>query len=422
MIVQDEEECINRALDNIIELIDEIVIFDSGSTDRTLEIIEEYKANVPPIRVYHHPFEGNFAAQRNRCIEKATGDWILIMDADETFDDDTCNSLQRLCENEFFDLYAFTRRTRIGGYLHNLFNHDYHARLFRNNGKIKYVGNIHESLTGYERMQLCNLTINHDKKAEWQQKDNERVWDLGQTPPPGWRKVDDKWEYFRETPEKPHYLYPDKSVWDEDDPRVSMLFDEEQFRQWYNEAMSQEQKALPEGWIDFCPTERLVADEIKRKGGGALLDIGCGCGKFLTGMLHQGLISEGTGIDISDEMVTAATMTALNNNVIATIFRSSIESMPYDKKYDIVTCFESLEHIYALRDALLQIRKLLIPGGLFAGSVPWMKTCDSPTHLHYFSEESLTLLLQEYFGEVSVTKLDLTGMPEYHLIFHCVRS
>lgn len=217
----------------------------------------------------------------------------------------------------------------------------------------------------------------------------------------------------------PHYLYPDKSRWPLEDGRIALTgFDDEAFRQWYNDCMPIEQPPCPEGHVGLSPKEQMVVDEIaKAHKGGSLLDIGCGNGKFLVGCLNQGIVSEATGIDISDEMVKNAKITAQNNHVEVHVLRSSIENMPTNNQYDVVSAFDVLEHVYALHDALSRILLMVKINGLFCGSVPWLYTCDASTHLHYFTEESLDILLRNFFKEVVVTKMDLTGSPEYHLVF-----
>lgn len=426
MIVQDEEEVIARALDNIIDVIDEVIVFDSGSTDRTLEIIETY-SDRKPIKIFHHPLDGSFAAQRNRCIEQATCDWIFILDGDETCDADLLAALQegRLVDNEHFDLYCFGRRTRLEGRLTNLFNHDFHARLFRNNGKIHYRGKMHEGLAGFERMQLCHLTINHDKTFAMQKIDDQRNWDMGQVTPPGWHKVDGKWEHYADTPELPHYYYPDKSAWDVKDFRQSLTgFDAAKFRAWYNECMPGEQPPLPKGHIDWSPMESKIGEQItERYRGGSVLDMGCGNGKFICSLVARGITDKATGIDISDIMIEHARGTATNNEVEVEFIATPIEDLPTNRQFDVVVAFEVLEHIFALRDALNHIVKFVKPGGAFMGTVPWMYTCNSPTHLHYFTEKGLKdLLIGSLFKNVHVEKMDLTGEPEYHLIFWAERE
>lgn len=80
MIVKDEEHNLPRCLKSIAGIVDEIIVVDTGSSDRTVEIAESFGA-----KVYHHPWENNFSKHRNQSISYATKDWILIIDADEEF-------------------------------------------------------------------------------------------------------------------------------------------------------------------------------------------------------------------------------------------------------------------------------------------------------------------------------------------------
>ncbi|MGN9167468.1 glycosyltransferase [Paenibacillus jamilae] len=78
MIVKDEEVLLARCLDSVKGIADEIVIVDTGSTDRTKEIAKEYTE-----LVFDYEWSNDFAAARNESIRHATGKWILVMDADE---------------------------------------------------------------------------------------------------------------------------------------------------------------------------------------------------------------------------------------------------------------------------------------------------------------------------------------------------
>jgi tetratricopeptide (TPR) repeat protein len=78
MIVKDEEEVLDRCLQSIRDWVDEIIVVDTGSTDRTVDIARTYGANV-----YHQPWEGDFSKHRNYSLEQATCDWIFVIDADE---------------------------------------------------------------------------------------------------------------------------------------------------------------------------------------------------------------------------------------------------------------------------------------------------------------------------------------------------
>lgn len=192
MIVQDEEECLKRALDSIYDYVDEIIIIDGGSVDKTREIAVSYDK----VKLFDIPFPKNFATQKNNAIEKASGDWILFLDADEYYDSYTMAALSGLVTIEEYDAYAFSRKTFIDGRLLNLFDQDYQTRFFRSH--CRYEANeigISEKIVGYTNLQSCNLDIKHYKKEQWQQKDNELYWDMGHQPPAGWSKIDGKWTY-----------------------------------------------------------------------------------------------------------------------------------------------------------------------------------------------------------------------------------
>ena len=78
MMVKNEEHNLKRCLESVKNLVDEIIIVDTGSTDNTIAIAKEFGA-----KVYEHPWEDNFSKHRNQSIEYATGDWLFILDADE---------------------------------------------------------------------------------------------------------------------------------------------------------------------------------------------------------------------------------------------------------------------------------------------------------------------------------------------------
>jgi tetratricopeptide (TPR) repeat protein len=81
MIARDEETSIEKALDSVNEIVDEIIVVDTGSSDRTREIVEGFGG-----RVVEMAWEDDFSAARNRSLREANCDYILYMDADEYID------------------------------------------------------------------------------------------------------------------------------------------------------------------------------------------------------------------------------------------------------------------------------------------------------------------------------------------------
>ncbi|MBN1544765.1 glycosyltransferase [Candidatus Woesearchaeota archaeon] len=91
MIVKDEERFLRSCLDSVKEIADEMIIVDTGSTDRTKDI-----AAAAGARVFDFRWNNDFSAARNFSLKKATSNWILVMDADEVLDDIGRSEVTRL--------------------------------------------------------------------------------------------------------------------------------------------------------------------------------------------------------------------------------------------------------------------------------------------------------------------------------------
>ncbi|MDZ7373239.1 MAG: glycosyltransferase [candidate division KSB1 bacterium] len=105
MIVRNEEPWLARCLNSVRSAVDEIVVVDTGSTDRTAEIASRFGA-----RVFSEPWREDFAAARNVSLREATGDWILVLDADEVIPVKVLPKLRRAIEEPFADAYRMTTR------------------------------------------------------------------------------------------------------------------------------------------------------------------------------------------------------------------------------------------------------------------------------------------------------------------------
>ena len=98
-----EEKNIERCLASLVDVVDEIIVLDSFSTDRTEEICKQFK-----VKFFQHKFAG-YTKQKNRAIDYAENDYILSLDADEVLSDELQNSLQKVKEKAEFDAYDFNR-------------------------------------------------------------------------------------------------------------------------------------------------------------------------------------------------------------------------------------------------------------------------------------------------------------------------
>ncbi len=111
IITYNEEANIGRTLASVAPLVrdglGEIIVVDSGSTDRTLEIARQHGA-----KVFIEPWKG-YAAQKNSAIEKASGDWILSLDADEEVEPKLVQEIAEICQSPSPDL---TPQSSFGGW------------------------------------------------------------------------------------------------------------------------------------------------------------------------------------------------------------------------------------------------------------------------------------------------------------------
>ena len=91
MIVKNEERVLARCLDSVADLVDEIIIVDTGSTDATKEIAARYTE-----QIYDLVWQDDFAAARNFSFSKASMDYIYTHDAAEVLDDEIRQAFRKL--------------------------------------------------------------------------------------------------------------------------------------------------------------------------------------------------------------------------------------------------------------------------------------------------------------------------------------
>jgi tetratricopeptide (TPR) repeat protein len=142
MIVKDEEANLADCLRSAADVVDEIVVVDTGSTDRTRDIARGFGA-----RVHDFPWVDSFAAARNETLRHATGEWSLRLDADDRLDEDNRRRLR--------DLFAGLK-DEVAGYVVNYLSlaaggtgaatviED--VRLFRNHPAVRWQYRIHEQI------------------------------------------------------------------------------------------------------------------------------------------------------------------------------------------------------------------------------------------------------------------------------------
>jgi len=109
IITFNEESNIERCLNSIQSIADEIVVLDSFSTDRTKELCEQYG-----VRFSAHKFDGHIQ-QKNRALTLAKNEWVLSLDADEAPDEELLNNIKNVLKNPKAEAYYFNRLTNYLG-------------------------------------------------------------------------------------------------------------------------------------------------------------------------------------------------------------------------------------------------------------------------------------------------------------------
>jgi glycosyltransferase involved in cell wall biosynthesis len=139
MIVKNEEGSIERCLRSVRGVVDEIIVVDGYSKDRTVEICRKYTH-----KIFRHKWSGSFSAERNYSLSKATGKWILVLDGDEALSEGLRAELSAPRKDNA-DGYWIPRLKIFDGQplKHGKAYPDCQLRLFRR-GKGLYTGKVHE--------------------------------------------------------------------------------------------------------------------------------------------------------------------------------------------------------------------------------------------------------------------------------------
>lgn len=139
MIVRNEERNLPRALGSAKDIVDEMIVVDTGSVDRTVEIAESFGANVD-----FFDWRDDFAAAKNAAIERASGEWLLLMDADDEIHPDDRYAVRELMQHDEVDCFLFDTHSYIGGGTQIVRMQQ--PRLVRNVPKHRFTGRIHETI------------------------------------------------------------------------------------------------------------------------------------------------------------------------------------------------------------------------------------------------------------------------------------
>lgn len=155
------EDCIRSA-----SFADEIVVIDSGSTDRTQELAEAAGA-----RFIVHPMdEAGFAGQRNFALTQTEMEWVFYLDADERITATAAQKIKKLVECGEAAAYRVERKNILFGRMMRYGGHrpDYVARLYPQNA-ISWTGKVHEGIRTQLPIRKLSNVLHHYTYTTWQQ-------------------------------------------------------------------------------------------------------------------------------------------------------------------------------------------------------------------------------------------------------------
>ena len=159
MIVKNEEMHIARCLDSISELVDEIIVVDTGSVDRTVEIVSNYTS-----KVYSYLWKDDFSDARNYSFSKASMDYCMWMDADDILEETEKDKFLQLKQTLPLDvdIVMMKYNTSFDEAGNPSFSY-FRERWIRNCSKFRWVGAVHEVIPQSGNIIYSDIAVCHKK-------------------------------------------------------------------------------------------------------------------------------------------------------------------------------------------------------------------------------------------------------------------
>jgi glycosyltransferase involved in cell wall biosynthesis len=162
MIVRDEEQVLSRCLKSVEDIVDEIIIVDTGSKDKTKEIASKFTPFI-----YDFQWIDDFSAARNYSFSKATKDYILWLDADDVLLADDGLELKKLKQTLGYDIDVVKMKYNLWvDENNNIISGIYRERLLKREKNFKWQDPIHEHVDIYGKIIKSNISITHKKIGE----------------------------------------------------------------------------------------------------------------------------------------------------------------------------------------------------------------------------------------------------------------
>lgn len=167
LIVKNEEKVLRRCLNCVKKIADEIIVVDTGSTDKTIAIAKHFTKNI-----FTFVWCDDFSKARNYSFSKATCDYIMWIDADDIILDSEIRKINNLKKVLNKDVYMLKY---ISGTPDNQLEF-FRERIIKNCQSAKWNGFIHETITPFGKIEFLDIKINHAKIEPKDPKRNLRIY------------------------------------------------------------------------------------------------------------------------------------------------------------------------------------------------------------------------------------------------------
>lgn len=165
ILTKNEEKNIERAIENAQLVTDKVLIVDSGSTDKTVELAEKIGA-----RVVYRAWDNDFSAQRNFALEHVDTEWVLYLDADERMNNSLVKAIKDAITSNVQKKYVIVRKIKALGFefKHGIFKPDKVTRMFPTK-KVRWEHKVHERPVCDLPESVLNGWLDHYTYDSWQQ-------------------------------------------------------------------------------------------------------------------------------------------------------------------------------------------------------------------------------------------------------------
>lgn len=170
MIVKNEQQTVGRILECVKKFADEIIVVDTGSTDKTKEIAKKYTS-----KIFDFVWCDDFSKARNYSFSKASKDFVMWLDADDFITDENIEKICNLKNCDDVDCFLFKYATAFDAQGNPTFEY-FRERLLRRSFDFKWSGFIHEAIAPQGRIKYVDIQIQHKKEKTNNQKRNLLIY------------------------------------------------------------------------------------------------------------------------------------------------------------------------------------------------------------------------------------------------------